>query len=324
MGDAYEATNELPDFLHDEETESLKRSYKKKKRDRNKSRLKSSAEDFDPQSQTRKRKRTISSKLKASTIAEYVPLKRPRGRPPLNLTLNTASSSTFSAPIRLINKTHSRNPDIPQVPLLLPTTQAATQKPSKNSTDPADNEVAKVLRPHSALVTQRILSRLMTEGPLSIADFLTAGPEAPPRDLIQSILDILQVTAVIVQLKWKDPKNGMSSSSSSGSGSLNGNTTTYSMAGLAKGSEYVELSNIAKVTRKKMLCAAAARIRIEKLQVTPNILSQQHYTIQIQIEIICLYLYLNKQTGDCSMWQRGATARKNSNVALSFIRILYD
>ena len=115
----------------------------------------------------------------------------------------------------------------------------------------------------------------MTEGPLSVADFMTTGPEAPPRDLIQSILDILQVTAVIVQLKWKDPKTGLSSSSSSGS--LNGNTTIYSMAGISKGSEYAELSNLAKVTRKKMLSAAAARIRIEKLQVIPEFLFFKHH-----------------------------------------------
>jgi hypothetical protein len=269
MGDAFEASNELPDFLHDEETESLKRSYKKKKRDRNKSRMKSSCEDFDPQSQTRKRKRTVSSKLKASTVTEYAPLKRPRGRPPLNLSSNTASSSSFAAPLRPLNKPQLRHPELTQVPFLLPTTQSLSQKPTKNSTDSADNEVAKILRPHSALVTQRILSRLMTEGPLSVADFMTTGPEAPPRDLIQSILDILQVTAVIVQLKWKDPKHGMSSSLSSGP--LNGNTTIYSMAGIAKGPEYTELSNLGKMTRKKMLSAAAARIRIEKLQVKTDV-----------------------------------------------------
>lgn len=254
----------LPDFLHDEETASLKRSYKKKKRDRNKSRMKSSDEEFDPQSQTRKRKRTISSKLKALTASECIPLKRPRGRPPLNLSLGTASNN-FSVPSRVTNKSHVRRPEIAPSGILPPASQTNLLKNSKAASDPAENEGAKIHRPHSALVTQRILNRLMTEGPLSVADFLSPGTDAPPRDLVQSILDVLQVTAVVVQLKLKDPKLQQSLSSS---GALNANSTVYAMAGMAKGSEYAELGRIAEVTRKKLLNAAAARTRIEKLQVS--------------------------------------------------------
>jgi hypothetical protein len=265
MSAAAELPSSLPDFLHDEETASLKRSYKKKKRDRNKSRMKSSDEEFDPQSQARKRKRTISSKLKALTASEYIPLKRPRGRPPLNLSLGTASNN-FSVPSRVVNKLHMRRPEIAPSGVVPPIPQTNLSKSSRVISDPTENDGAKIHRPHSALVTQRILNRLMTEGPLSIADFLSPGTDAPPRDLVQSILDVLQVTAVVVQLKLKDPK--MQQLLSSSSGAVNANSTVYAMAGLAKGSEYTELGRIAEVTRKKLINAAAARTRIEKLQVS--------------------------------------------------------
>ena len=99
----------------------------------------------------------------------------------------------------------------------------------------------------------------------SVADFLSTGADAPPRDLVQSILDILQVTAVVVQLKLKDPKS-MQSSSSSGSVTAT-NSVVYAMAGIAKGPEYTELCKISEVTRKKIANIAATRKRIERLQV---------------------------------------------------------
>lgn len=252
----------LPNFLHDEVTASLKRNYKKKKRDRNKTRMKSAVDELDPASQARKRKRTASSKLKASAVADYIPLKRPRGRPPLNLPLTGAIPGNF-VPVRPTIKPNFRRSDA--APAALSNQQHAPPKSLKVSTDPVETDVAKTQRPHSALVTQRILSRLMTEGPLGVADFLSTGADAPPRDLVQSILDILQVTAVVVQLKLKDPKS-MQSSSSSGSVTAT-NSVVYAMAGIAKGPEYTELCKISEVTRKKIANIAATRKRIERLQV---------------------------------------------------------
>jgi hypothetical protein len=110
----------------------------------------------------------------------------------------------------------------------------------------------------------------MTEGPLSIADLVGYGNEAPPRDLVQSIIDVLQVTAVVVQLKVKDFKAQPSSSTSSSSSVLNNSSsssTLYAMAGIAKGSESTELNKLPEVTKVKLANAAAARKRIAKLQV---------------------------------------------------------
>ena len=213
--------------------------------------MKSTAEEIDPAAQPRKRKRTIPSKLKASTSTDSIPLKRPRGRPPLNI-LNANGSITFPTGIRLPNKSHVRRPDVPGAFPSSSGTFTASLKSSKLASDSGETEVAKIVRPHAALVTQRILSRLMTEGPLSVADLVVPGVDTPPRDLVQSILDVLQVTAVVIQLRAKDPKP-------TGTGVLAPNAVLYAMAGIAKGSEYTELNKLEEVTRKKLFNAAAAK-----------------------------------------------------------------
>ena len=263
-----EATDLLPpllDSLHNDDAADLKRTYKKKKRDRNNIKMKLPGEDVDAANQTRKRKRTVPSKLKVSTVSDYVPLKRPRGRPPLNSSTNAGSSASLPVSVKVPHKSHVRKPDTAST--VVPSSAAVqpSAKSIKLASDSGETEAAKTARPHSALVTQRILSRLMTEGPLSVADLVVAGVDAPPRDLVQSILDVLQVTAVVVQLKAKDPK--LLQSSSSGASIAHSSGTMYAMAGVAKGSEYTELSKLSEVTRIKLLNAAAAKKRIEKLQV---------------------------------------------------------
>ena len=260
--------------------------------------MKSASEDIESATQARKRKRSVPTKLKVSTITDQIPLKRPRGRPPLNPLSNTFSSANFPAPIRVPTKSHIRRPDVPpSLPIISVTSEVHTKtlKSLLDSPGP-EAEVAKIVRPHSALVTQRILSRLMTEGPLSVADLVVAGIDAPPRDLVQSILDVLQVTAVVVQLKpLKDPKAAHSFSSSSsganaGGGVVNSNNSVlYAMAGIAKGSEYTELSKLTEVTANKLLKASATRKRIERLQVNlhmrfdADLMDMMRITIHITI-----------------------------------------
>ena len=236
--------------------------------------MKSAGDDADAAAQARKRKRSVPTKLKVSTVIDHVPLKRPRGRPPLNPMSNTGASANFPAPTRAPTKSHIRRPELPPIPIISVTSEipAKVLKSTLNSLGP-EIEVAKIVRPHSALVTQRILNRLMTEGPLSVADLVVTGVDAPPRDLVQSILDVLQVTAVVVQLKpLRDPKQSFSSNSTSssisGGGMINSNNSIlYAMAGIAKGSEYTEFSKLTEVTTNKLLNASATRKRIEKLQV---------------------------------------------------------
>ena len=228
--------------------------------------MKSTSEDTDAAAQARKRKRSVPTKLKVSTVIDHVPLKRPRGRPPLNPLSNTGGSANFPAPTRAPTKSHVRRPEFPHITVISATSEvpAKVLKSTLNSPGP-EIEVAKIVRPHSALVTRRILNRLMTEGPLSVADLVVTGADAPPRDLVQSILDVLQVTAVVVQLKpLRDPKQSFSSNSTSssisGGGMMNSNNSIlYAMAGIAKGSEYTEFSKLTEVTTSKLLNASATR-----------------------------------------------------------------
>jgi hypothetical protein len=51
----------------------------------------------------------------------------------------------------------------------------------------------KVQRPHASLVTHRVLSRLLSEGPLTVADLTGTATDGPTREVVQSVLDVLQV-----------------------------------------------------------------------------------------------------------------------------------
>jgi hypothetical protein len=258
---------EQPNFIYQDVPLPVK-SHKKRKRD--KSRVEAVNDDTTPHTEARKRKRSVPSKLKPTASSEYIPLKRPRGRPPLNVSGNTTSSTGMAAPVRVPNRSHARKPDLAASAAILPPYHYVPIKSSKFAIDTMENEGAKTQRPHSALMTQRIISRLMTEGPLSIADLVGYGNEAPPRDLVQSIIDVLQVTAVVIQLKVKDFKAQPSSSTSSSSSTLNNSSsssTLYAMAGIAKGSESTELHKLPDVTKVKLASAVAARKRIAKLQV---------------------------------------------------------
>lgn len=178
---------------------------KKKKRKRTPPREPDDDEtEAGEQSDSRKRKRSIPTKLKiTNSTTEVIPVKRPRGRPPLNITTNTVVSTIpIVAPvIRIPSRSHAKridHIDTSNAPIIVHTNNNNSK--IKVSIDTTENET-KTTRPHSALVTQRILSRLMTDGPLSVVDIVGSGSDSPPRDLVQSILDILQVLSVVVQLK---------------------------------------------------------------------------------------------------------------------------
>ena len=139
---------------------------------------------------------------------------------------------------------------------------------SKQTFDPSsslglnvnDTETTKVIRPHSALVTERVIMRLMTEGPLTISDLVGNALDGPTRELIQSILDVLQVLDIVVQLKTSDPSSTTASSATN-------NQVLYALSGLAKGPEYVELSRMIESTQMKIEKTKATRDRIEILKV---------------------------------------------------------
>lgn len=160
-----------------------------------------------------KRKRSVPGKLKQPDNAanlhrshsgkrgrnkgfDHLPQKRPRGRPPLG------SKSYLAMPTKslglgiglgtqrgYLGGRQSMDP----LSSVGPKPFFASEPAQSSSSAVADGEGGKIQRPHASLVTHRILTRLMTEGPLTLSDLTGNAPDGPTREVVQSILDILQV-----------------------------------------------------------------------------------------------------------------------------------
>ena len=170
-------------------------------------------------------------------------VKRPRGRPPLALSGGKRKFDTIGPRAVLL----------PPSPIL-PTPVAHVHveiKPSKDSS----NELPKTMKPN--LVVQKVLSRLMTEEPVSVAALMQLIPDAS-KDVIQSCLDVLQVLGVVVAVKLK----GQSASSSSSAASV-----AYTMVNFGRGDAPVAFLEIIERVNTKIYKAESVRKRILKLEV---------------------------------------------------------
>ena len=176
-----------------------KRRYKKKKT------VSSEGDGNNNPSTGVKRKRSVPGKLKQMDNAAILhrapsgkksrskgydmPLKRPRGRPPLGaksflglptkiLGLNGLSSSGrgFIGSRTSMDSSSARNSRFFYPPDPLPPVAMTV-----------DTDSGKIQRPHASLVTHRILTRLMTEGPLHVADLTGNASDGPTREVVQSI-----------------------------------------------------------------------------------------------------------------------------------------
>jgi hypothetical protein len=244
-----------------------------------------------------KRKRSIPSKFKQpepeiSTappriISEKRPrktdssnMKRPRGRPPAGLKMPAAPPQPASTGARSSNKSQKATDN--QAPL-----SSSPRDSAHAPTAQAQEDNAKIPRPHAAIITHRILTRLMTEGPLTVAELQGTAFDGPTRDTVQSILDVLQIFCLVTQLKVQDtapgtssspapaaegnstatnPADGTSNATATATATADANSVVYAMAGIAKGPEYTTLSKLSAVAREKRANAAAVRKRIERLQ----------------------------------------------------------
>ena len=81
----------------------------------------------------------------------------------------------------------------------------APEPAQSSSSAVADGESGKIQRPHASLVTHRILTRLMTEGPLTVSDLTGNAADGPTREVVQSILDVLQVNP---NVQYTDNRSG--------------------------------------------------------------------------------------------------------------------
>lgn len=223
-------------------------------------------EDADLQNQPyKKKKKTKDSKQKKGgydgklggseeSMQLYNIMKRPRGRPPL-----------ISNKIKLMPK-----PTMPLRPFLnaVSSTSGATPKAalSSSSSQPkfpatfqlngpaAEPEAPKQARPSALVVANRVFTKLMTSDPLSTAD-LTKLLDAP-RDLIQSVLDVMQVMGVVISLKLKD---GYSGSSVSGA-------NLYSLANFTKSPTAVQLNALVDEVAIRIENTNRNQQRIKELQ----------------------------------------------------------
>ena len=222
-------------------------------------------EDVDLQNQPyKKKKKSKDSKQKKSgfdgklvgseeSMQLYNIMKRPRGRPPL-----------ISNKIKMMPK-----PVIPLRPFInaVPPPAAAPKSSLSSSSSqskfpatfqisgpPAEPEVPKAVRPSALVVANRVFSKLMTSDPLSTAD-LTKILDAP-RDLIQSVLDVMQVMGVVVSLKLKD---GYSGSSVTGA-------NLYSLVNFTKSATPIQLNALADEVAIRLDNDSRNQQRIKELQ----------------------------------------------------------
>lgn len=127
--------------------------------------------------------------------------------------------------------------------------------------------------PKAHLVTQKIISRLMTEAPVSVSELMKLIPETP-KELIQSILDILQVLGMVVQLRSKEVT------------ATGPPTVFYALVGFSQGDQAVDVKRLLEVRDAKIANALATRERIQRLQVKLSFASTFNL-INVHFHAIC-------------------------------------
>lgn len=209
-----------------------------------------------------------------------VPIKRPRGRPPLCQNKKVATEqrvvnikspvlSSFTPSTQAI-QIHSKQ-TLPTIPLQ-PSNSVFEQNKSagtfKSSTSSQSLEISKLPQnqnnssqhtsnntssiPRQLLPTQKILAKLMIDNPLTVANLMTILPEIP-KDVIVSTLDILQVLGYVMKYKCKVGAD---------------TSTVYALKGMEKISISSELSNITSTTSAMLQHVSIVEARISLLQVS--------------------------------------------------------
>lgn len=151
----------------------------------------------------------VEPKVKSTITANNLVLvqtKRPRGRPPLNKPVGfppqmliPCSNSTKVAPTGKVGvskaKFSSSNPKQSGPSTVL--------SGLSNSAGVGGDELVKTIRPPVAAATRTILSRVMTSDPVTIPDLATSLSDVP-KDLVQSVMEVLQVMGLVAQVKAKE------------------------------------------------------------------------------------------------------------------------
>jgi hypothetical protein len=189
-------------------------------------------------------------------------VKRPRGRPPLvmNKAKSTAKPTVLprptisvTVPINLKSQFSQQVSSLPKH--LTPSVQVGHLNPP-----PLETEVVKSVRPSITLITERVISKLMTSDPLSVADLVARLPDAP-REIIQSALDVLQVMGIAMAVKTKDSGDTVSVQISNSS-----SVNLYALTGYARTHSAVKLCAVAEDTALKVEQLTQTRIRMTALQ----------------------------------------------------------
>ncbi|RYH20256.1 hypothetical protein EON65_24030 [archaeon] len=148
--------------------------------------------------------------------------KRPRGRPPLS-----GKKSLGSSDLNDLSSMH-----IPQ-----PVTFVAPQYPVKSSssmyTQDPPFSFTKSVRPPFTVVATQLVSLLMTSDPLTLQE-LSRNMNDCPKDMIQSVLDLLQVFDLVMQVKAKGGYRP----------DIAGGGVLYCLQGFVKGPEAVPLEDL--------------------------------------------------------------------------------
>lgn len=214
--------------------------------------------------------------------ASSSPAKRPRGRPPLSFSKNKVKPAVpkpqpapqyppaapyLAAPTW---QAQYKGPPIKKIgnaPVVQYIGGPTNKKETVNVEPTPTNDKAKSFRPPAAAVTKRILGKLMLHDPVSMSDLLKALTDTP-KDLIQSVLDILRVMGFVEQYKYKEtPASQIETGSGLGtSSSDNAATAIFSFTGFGKVHAPVEISQIADETQRCIESKIAAEERIKQLE----------------------------------------------------------
>jgi hypothetical protein len=186
--------------------------------------------------------------------------KRPRGRPPLNkATVPIAPSVMLAVDGSVKLLPHAKAASGTRAAFSIPT----SNNPKSSNVAASDSnhvESVKMIRPPVAAATRSVIAKLMTSDPLTGVDIAKSLSDTP-KDLILSILDVLQVMGIVVQ--YKPPKESRTSASEHSSPS-----PYFALAGFARALSAIDITKIESETLKCLQTKADIDLRNNELQVS--------------------------------------------------------
>ena len=164
-----------------------------------------------------------------------MPIKRPRGRPPISAKRKYEAMISVAPASRV--QPHA-------VHYFEPAPHNSSIESSKLNASVFESD-----KVTADGVTKKVVSVLMTDGPLNLADLARAIPETS-KESIQSIVDVLQVLGIVVKLLSKD----------------GGKSTAFSLTSWTRGAEAVEFSKVQEDAEKRLSNLVSVQKRILILQ----------------------------------------------------------